>query len=98
MDYLLESMIFSAESFRALVIIDELVEELETLLISRFKFPVEVLTLERYKAGKEVAYRFRALLVRRGQRRHVQRQGYRPGRNRHHCGASAGRWLSSRRS
>jgi hypothetical protein len=61
-DYLLESMIFSSEAFRALVIIDELVEELETLLISRFKFPVEVLTLERYKAGKEVAYRFEPFL------------------------------------
>jgi hypothetical protein len=61
-DYLLESMIFSGEAFRALVIIDELVEELETLLISRFKFPVEVLTLERYKAGREVAYRFEPFL------------------------------------
>lgn len=61
-DYLLESMIFSPDSFQALVIIDELVEELETLLISRFKFPVEVLTLERYKAGKEVAYRFEPFL------------------------------------
>lgn len=61
-DFLLESMIFSNDSFRALVIIDELVEELETLLISRFKFPVEVLTLERYKTGREVAYRFEPFL------------------------------------
>jgi len=61
-DYLLESMIFADESFRALVIIDELVEELETVLVSRFKFPVEVLTLERYKAGSEVAYRFEPFL------------------------------------
>lgn len=61
-DYLLELMTFGGDSFRALVIIDELVEELETLLISRFKFPVEVLTLERYKAGKEVAYRFEPFL------------------------------------
>ncbi len=61
-DYLLESMIFRPESFRALVIIDECVDELETVLVSRFKFPVEILTLERYAAGKEIAYRFEPFL------------------------------------
>ena len=61
-DYLLERMIFGPDNFRALVIIDELVEELETVLVSRFKFPVEVITLERYRAGKEVAFRFEPFL------------------------------------
>lgn len=61
-DYLLESMIFGKDAFRALVIIDELVDELEKVLVSRFKFPVEVITLERYRAGKEVAYRFEPFL------------------------------------
>lgn len=61
-DYLLESMIFGNDAFRALVIIDELVDELEKVLVSRFKFPVEVITLERFRAGKEVAYRFEPFL------------------------------------
>ena len=47
-DYLLERMIFGPNRFNALVIIDELDEELEKVLISRFKFPVEILTLERF--------------------------------------------------
>ncbi len=46
-DYLLEELIYRGE-FGALVIIDELHDELETLLVSRFKFGVEVLTLNRY--------------------------------------------------
>jgi hypothetical protein len=47
-DYLLETMIFGVNKFNALVIIDELDPDLETVLVSRFKFPVEILTLERY--------------------------------------------------
>jgi hypothetical protein len=47
-DYLLERMIFGINRFNALVIIDELDDELEKVLISRFKFPVEILTLERF--------------------------------------------------
>ncbi len=47
-DYLLERMIYDG-GFGALVIIDELPEELETVLVSRFKFGVEVLTLSRYR-------------------------------------------------
>ena len=61
-DYLLEQMIFAPNSFQALVIIDELVEELEKILVSRFKFPVEVITLERFRAGKELAYQFTPFL------------------------------------
>lgn len=47
-DFLLERMIYDG-GFGALVIIDELPEELETVLVSRFKFGVEVLTLSRYR-------------------------------------------------
>jgi len=47
-DYLLERMIYQDDAFNALVIIDEIPDELETVLLSRFKFPVEVLSLQRY--------------------------------------------------
>ena len=50
LDYLLERLIRKENAFNALVIIDELDEELETLLLSRFKFPVEILTLRRFKS------------------------------------------------
>lgn len=61
-DYLLEHMIHGGE-FAALVIIDELVDDLETVLISRFKFAVEVIELTRYqdKAG-EYLYQFKPFL------------------------------------
>lgn len=62
-DYLLESIIHKKNSFNALLIIDELGEELETVLISRFKFPVEVVTLQRYKNSKgDLLYEFEPLL------------------------------------
>lgn len=62
-DYLLESIIHKKNSFNALLIIDELGEELETVLISRFKFPVEVITLKRYKnQNNEVLYDFKPFL------------------------------------
>ena len=48
-DYMLEFMIYK-QSFHALVIIDEMPDDLETVLISRFKFPVEIITLKRYKS------------------------------------------------
>ena len=62
-DYLLESIIHKKDSFNALLIIDELGEELETVLISRFKFPVEVTTLKRFqsKSGK-ILYEFEPFL------------------------------------
>lgn len=63
-DYLLERMIFGAGRFNALVIIDELDPELETVLISRFKFPVEILTLERYASPNgERVFRFDPFLA-----------------------------------
>lgn len=49
LDYLLERMIYDG-GFWALVIIDELVDELETVLVSRFKFGVEVIELMRFVA------------------------------------------------
>ncbi len=62
-DFLLESIIHKKDSFNALLIIDELGEELETVLISRFKFPVEVITLKRFKNTKgELLYEFEPLL------------------------------------
>ena len=62
-DYLLESIIHKKDSFNALLIIDELGDELETVLISRFKFPVEVTTLKRFKNQKgEILYDFQPFL------------------------------------
>jgi hypothetical protein len=58
-DYLLEQMIYPEDAFRALVIIDELEEELERILRSSLKFPVEILTLERFKSNDgSVLYEF----------------------------------------
>lgn len=62
-DYLLESIIHKKDSFNALLIIDELGEELETVLISRFKFPVEVTTLKRFKTENgKILYEFEPFL------------------------------------
>lgn len=63
MDFLLESIIHKKYSFNALLIIDELGEELETVLIRRFKFPVDVISLKRHKNLKgELLYEFEPLL------------------------------------
>lgn len=48
-DYLLERMIYGEGKFNVLVIIDEVSPEIETALIKRFRFPVEILTLERFR-------------------------------------------------
>lgn len=62
-DYLLETIIQKEDSFNALLIIDEVSEELETVLIKRFKFPVEVVTLKRFKNQKEeTLYEFEPFL------------------------------------
>ncbi|MDP2983603.1 MAG: hypothetical protein Q8O92_09780 [Candidatus Latescibacter sp.] len=62
-DFLLEQIIYSKDSFNALVIIDELPDELEKVLISRFKFPVEILTFARYRnASGERIYKFEPFL------------------------------------
>ena len=58
-DVLLEEMIYGKDCFAALVIIDELSEELEKVLMTRFQFPVETLTLQRYSAQDgERLYKF----------------------------------------
>jgi hypothetical protein len=62
-DYLLERIVDKKDAFNALLIIDELGDELETVLISRFKFPVEIVTLKRYEnQKKEVLYEFEPFL------------------------------------
>jgi len=48
LDHLLEWLVFEAP-FAALVIIDELPENLENVLVRRFQFGVELLELERYQ-------------------------------------------------
>ena len=49
-DYLLERMIYRDDAFNALVIIDELQDELEKILRHSLRFPVETLVIERYKS------------------------------------------------
>ena len=62
-DFLLESIIHKKDSFNALLIIDELGDELETVVISRFKFPVEVTTLKRYRSENgKILYEFEPFL------------------------------------
>jgi hypothetical protein len=62
-DVLLERMIYGEDRFNALVVIDELSPELEKVLISRFQFPVEILTLERYRDDHGTRlYRFEPFL------------------------------------
>ncbi len=62
-DVLLEKMIYHKDAFNALLIIDELSEELEIVLLSRFKFPVETITLQRYRSKEgERLYRFEPFL------------------------------------
>jgi hypothetical protein len=64
LDVLLEKMIYGKDRFNALVIIDNLSEELEKVLISRFQFPVEILTLQRYCTGAgERLYQFQPFLI-----------------------------------
>lgn len=62
-DYLLEQMVHRKEAFNALVIIDATNDELENILKEKFRFPVELLTLERFRsASGEVVYKFDPLL------------------------------------
>jgi hypothetical protein len=62
-DFLLEQMIYPDDAFRALVIIDELEEELERILRSSLRFPVETLEFERFRTESgEVLYRFEPFL------------------------------------
>ncbi len=64
LDYLLERMIQKTNAFNALVIIDDLDEELGTVLHSRFKFPVEILTIRRFRTKSgDKAYEFEPFLA-----------------------------------
>jgi hypothetical protein len=62
LDHLLDTLVFEGP-FAALVVIDEIPENLETVLARRFQFGVEVLELARYEnsAGEHV-YQFEAFL------------------------------------
>jgi hypothetical protein len=67
LDHLLEQLVFDTP-FAALVIIDELPENLETVLVKRFQFGVEVIELARYEnEGGERLYRFEPFLADLGQ-------------------------------
>jgi hypothetical protein len=62
-DYLLEQMIYPDNAFNALVIIDELEDELESVLHSSLRFPVETTTVERFRSSDgEVVYQFEPFL------------------------------------
>ncbi len=58
-DFLLEKMIYSEDAFNTIVIIDELEEELESILSRSLGFPVEPLAVQRFKSDAgDVAYEF----------------------------------------
>lgn len=62
-DYLLEAMIHREDGYNALVIIDELEDELESVVRGSLRFPVETLTVARFKsASGDVAYHFEPFL------------------------------------
>jgi hypothetical protein len=63
-DFLLERMIYGDDSFNALVIIDNVEPELETALVSRFQFPVEIIELKRFRSKDgERLYQFDPFLA-----------------------------------
>lgn len=58
-DYLLERMIYPDNAFNALLIIDILEEELENIVRSSLRFPVETLTVSRFRSPTdEIVYQF----------------------------------------
>jgi len=62
-DYLLDHIVHRKEAFNALLIIDEISDQLENVLRTKFQFPVEILTLECFRsAAGEVIYSFDPLL------------------------------------
>ncbi len=64
LDYLLERIIYKdKDAFNALVIIDELDDYLERVLYDKFKFPIEVISIERFiNQNNEIAYNFEPFL------------------------------------
>ncbi len=64
LDLMLERMIYKENSFSALVIIDKVPDELENVLISKFKFPVEIVSLQRFKTKSgDRLYKFDPFLI-----------------------------------
>jgi hypothetical protein len=62
-DYLLEQMIYPEKAFNALLIIDDLDEELESIVRSSLRFPVETLTITRFHSpAGEAIYQFEPFL------------------------------------
>lgn len=63
-DYLLEKMIYKEkDAFNALVIIDEVDEVLEKVLREKFRFPIEIVVIERLQSiSGETAYSFEPFL------------------------------------
>jgi hypothetical protein len=62
-DYLLEQMIYPENAFNALVIIDDLEDELESILHSSLRFPVETSTIKRFRSESgDVVYEFEPFL------------------------------------
>lgn len=63
-DVLLEKMLWGDKKFNVLVIIDETSEELEIALRERFRFPVEIIILQRFvNAAGERVYQFEPFLA-----------------------------------
>jgi len=63
-DHLLDEIVHANDSFKALVIIDELDEDLEKVLREQFRFPVEIITLRRFSSVKgEQMYEFDPFLA-----------------------------------
>jgi len=63
-DFLLEKMIYGDDKFNVLVIIDEISDELESALIRQFRFPVEIITFQRYiNSEGERIYQFEPFLA-----------------------------------
>jgi len=63
-DFLLEKMIYGDDKFNVLVIIDEISDELESALIRQFRFPVEIIILQRYvNSDGERIYQFEPFLA-----------------------------------
>ena len=63
LDHLFESLV-TQSGFRALVIIDAVPEDLEKVLLERFKFPVEVMYLKPYQGDQgDRAYRYEPFLA-----------------------------------
>lgn len=63
LDHLLEWLVFEGP-FAALVIIDELADDLENVLVRKFGFPVEVLSVARYEdSSGERMYQFEPFLA-----------------------------------